>query len=359
MKKLLSMLLALAAVLVLAAVPAMAADIALVTDVGTIDDQSFNQACWQGVEAYATANNLTYQYYQPAADSNDERMASIDQAVTDGAKIIVVPGFLFGSAMAEAQDLYPDTKFVAVDVSAGDLNTEAKENLYCVVFGEEQAGYLAGYAAVKDGYTKLGFLGGMAVPAVVRYGYGFVQGANAAAVELGTPIEINYTYGGQFSGDATITAKMDGWYSAGTEIVFACGGGIWTSAAEAALAHKSYVIGVDVDQHYLGEAYVADYGYNPFVTSAMKQLQNATEAALAKFYAGEWETIGGKIETLDLSAGDFVGLPTAETSWCFKTFTVDEYNAVLEGIKSGAVVVSNAIDAAPAVDASVTVNYID
>ena len=362
MKKLLSMLLALAAVLVLAAVPAMAADIALVTDVGTIDDQSFNQACWQGVEAYATANNLTYQYYQPAADSTDERLASIDQAVTDGAKVIVCPGFMFAATVVQAQELYPDVSFIALDVSASALEEEggtAAENLYCVVFGEEQAGYLAGYAAVKDGYTKLGFLGGMAVPAVVRYGYGFVQGANAAAVELGTPIEINYTYGGQFYGDANITAKMDGWYSAGTEIVFACGGGIWTSAAEAALAHKSYVIGVDVDQHYLGEAYVADYGYNPFVTSAMKQLQNATEAALAKFYAGEWETIGGKIETLDLSAGDFVGLPTAETSWCFKTFTVDEYNAVLEGIKSGAVVVSNAIDAAPAVDASVTVNYID
>ena len=334
-------------------------DIALVTDVGTIDDESFNQACWQGVQAYATANNLKYQYYQPAADSTDERLASIDQAVADGATVIVCPGFLFGEAMATAQGEYPDTKFIAVDVSAGDLGTEPMANLYCAVFGEEQAGYMAGYATVKDGYTKLGVLGGMAFPAVPRFGYGYVQGANAAAVELGTPIEIKYTYGGQFYGDANITAKMDGWYSAGTEIVFACGGGIWTSAAEAALAHKSYVIGVDVDQHYLGEAYVADYGYNPFVTSAMKQLQNATEAALAKFYAGEWDTIGGKIETLDLSAGDFVGLPTAETSWCFKTFTVDEYNALLEGIKSGAVVVSNAIDAAPAVDASVTVNYID
>lgn len=359
MKKILSMMLVLAALLAIFAVPANAAEIALVTDVGTIDDESFNQACWQGVEAYATANNLSYQYYQPAADSNDERLGSIDQAVTDGAKVIVLPGFLFGEAVADAQEMYPDVKFIAIDVSAGDLGTDPLANVYCAVFGEEQAGYLAGYAAVKDGYTKLGFLGGMAVPAVVRYGYGFVQGANAAAVELGTPIEINYTYGGQFYGDANITAKMDGWYSAGTEIVFACGGGIWTSAAEAALAHKSYVIGVDVDQHYLGEAYVADYGYNPFVTSAMKQLQNATEAALAKFYAGEWDSIGGKIETLDLSAGDFIGLPTAETSWCFKTFTVEEYNTVLEGIKSGAVVVSNAIDAAPATDASVTVNYID
>ena len=359
MKKILSMMLVLVAMLAIFAVPAHAAEIALVTDVGTIDDESFNQACWQGVEAYATANNISYQYYQPAADSDDERLGSIDQAVSDGAKVIVLPGYLFGAAVAQAQELYPDVNFIAIDVSAGDLGTDPLANVYCAVFGEEQAGYLAGYAAVKDGYTKLGFLGGMAVPAVVRYGYGFVQGANAAAVELGTPIEINYTYGGQFYGDANITAKMDGWYSAGTEIVFACGGGIWTSAAEAALAHKSYVIGVDVDQHYLGEAYVADYGYNPFVTSAMKQLQNATEAALAKFYAGEWETIGGKIETLDLSAGDFVGLPTAETSWCFKTFTMDEYTKLLEGIRSGEIVVSDVTDVPPTVDASVTVTYID
>ena len=359
MKKFLSMILVLVAMLAIFAVPANAAEIALVTDVGTIDDESFNQACWQGVEAYAKANNLSYQYYQPAADSDDERMGSIDQAVTDGAKIIVLPGYLFGAAVAQAQELYPDVKFIAVDVSAFDVGTDLLENVYCAVFGEEQAGYLAGYAVVKDGYTKLGFLGGMAVPAVQRYGYGFVQGANDAAVELGKAIEINYTYGGQFFGDANITAKMDGWYSNGTELVFACGGGIWTSAVEAALAHKGYVIGVDVDQHYLGEAYVADYGYNPFVTSAMKQLQNATEAALAKFFAGEWATIGGKIETLDLSAGEFVGLPTAEASWCFKTFTVEEYNALLEGIKAGTVKVSNAIDAAPAVAETTVVNYID
>lgn len=359
MKKILSMMLVLVAMLAIFAVPAHAAEIALVTDVGTIDDESFNQACWQGVEAYATANNISYRYYQPAADSDDERLGSIDQAVADGAKIVVLPGFLFGATVAQAQELYPEVKFVAIDVSAGDLGTDPLENLYCAVFGEEQAGYLAGYAAVKDGFTKLGFLGGMAVPAVQRYGYGFVQGANDAAVAMGTPIEINYTYGGQFYGDANITAKMDGWYTAGTELVFACGGRIWTSAVEAALAHKGYVIGVDVDQHYLGETYVADYGYNPFVSSAMKQLQNATEVALAKFYDGQWETIGGKIETLDLSAGEFIGLPTAEASWGFKNFTVEEYNKLLEDIKSGAVAISNAIDVAPTTDASVTVNYIE
>ena len=293
-----------------------------------------------------------------SSDSTDERLASIDQAVTDGAKVIVCPGYLFGEAMGTAQEIYPDTMFIAVDVSAGDLGTDPMANLYCAVFGEEQAGYMAGYAAVKDGYTKLGFLGGMAVPAVQRFGYGFVQGANAAAVELGTPIEVKYTYGGQFFGDANITAKMDGWYTEGTEIVFACGGGIWTSAVEAALAHKGWVIGVDVDQHYLGEAYVADYGYNPFVTSAMKGLQAATESALAKAFAGEWETIGGKIETLNLQAGNFVGLPMDDDSWGFKSFTKEQASELAAQIAAGTIVVSDALEA-PAVDANVTVNYID
>ena len=309
MKKLLSMLLVLVAMMAIFAVPANAAEIALVTDVGTIDDESFNQACWQGVEAFATANNLSYQYYQPAADSNDARMDSIVDAVDQGAKAIVLPGYLFGPSVAKAQGEYPEVKFIAVDVSAGDLGTDPLENLYCAVFGEEQAGYLAGYAVVKDGYTKLGFLGGIAVPAVQRYGYGFVQGANDAAVE-------------------------------------------------AALAHKGWVIGVDVDQHYLGEAYVADYGYNPFVTSAMKELQNATEAALAKFYAGEWATIGGKIETLNLQAGNFVGLPMADESWGFKSFTKAQAEELAAQIAAGTVAVSDALEA-PAVDANVTVNYID
>ena len=357
MKKILSLLLVLVALTAMAAT-AFAAEIALVTDVGTIDDESFNQACWQGVEAFATANGLSYQYYQPAADSTDERLGSIDQAVADGAKVIVMPGYLFGEAAAEAQALYPDVKFIAVDVSEGDLTAPAEANLYCAVFGEEQAGYVAGYAAVKDGYTKLGFLGGMAVPAVQRYGYGFVQGANDAAEETGASIEINYTYGGQFFGDATITAKMEGWYSTGTEIVFACGGGIYTSAVEAALNHKAYVIGVDVDQHYVGEAYVAEYGYNPFVTSAMKGLQAATESALAKVFDGTWDEIGGKVETLNLQAGEYVGLPTADASWCFNTFTKDEYAAVLAGVADGTIEVSAEL-VAPEVNANVVVNYID
>ena len=332
--------------------------VALTCDTGTIDDESFNQACWTAVSGYMGDD---CQYYIPEADASDEdRETMIRQAVNDGADVIVCVGYLYGASLAWAADQYPDVKFIAIDVTQGDIGTDAiPANCYCITFKEEQAGYLAGYAIAKDGKTKLGFLGGMAVPAVIRYGYGFVQGADAAAAELGQNIEINYFYGGQFYGDANITSRMEGWYSNGTQVVFACGGGIYTSAVEAALKSKAYVVGVDVDQHYIGEKAVAENGYNPFVTSAMKGLKEATVSALGKFFDGTWADIGGKVETLNLQAGDYVGLPTAEASWGFKTFTMDEYNKLIEDIRSGALTVSAEIADHPAVDASVTVNYID
>jgi basic membrane protein A len=336
--------------------------VALVTDVGTIDDESFNQATWQGVEAWCKANSIDYTYYQPSEDSTDARAASIAQAVSEGANVIVMPGFLFGVNVMEQPPEYPDVYFLAIDVGPGDLTYDyttyydPATNASCVTFAEEQAGYLAGYAAVKDGYTKLGFLGGMAVPAVVRYGFGYVQGADAAASEMSKDIEINYTYGGQFFGDATITAKMDGWYSAGTEIVFACGGGIYTSAVEAALNHEGMVIGVDVDQHYIGEN--TDYAYNPFLTSAMKNLQNVTETALGDLQAGNWANYGGQFLKFDLSKGDYVGLPTADSSWTFETFKMDEYNAIVAKIKDGSITISDGIDAMPTVSQYTTVKEI-
>ena len=279
MKKFLSMMMALAMLVACCtcAVGSAKADagvitkVALVTDVGTIDDESFNQACWQGVEAWCKANNIEYTYYQPTEDSTDARVLSVAQAVNEGANVVVMPGYLFGATVLTVQDEFPDVYFIAVDGAAGDLTLDystfydPSANVACMTFSEEQAGFLAGYAAVKEGYTKLGFLGGMAVPAVIRYGYGFVQGADAAAKEMDVKVEMNYTYGGQFNGSPEITAKMEGWYQKGTEIVFACGGGIYTSALEAAEKNGGKVIGVDVDQSYISKL---------IVTSAMKQLQN-------------------------------------------------------------------------------------
>lgn len=366
MKKILAMLLAVTMVMALfagcgASEPAeteAAADgkitkVALVTDVGTIDDESFNQACWQGVEAWCTANNVEYNYYQPTEDSTDARVVSVAQAINEGANTIVMPGYLFGQTVITVQDEYPDVNFIAVDVAGGDLTfdyqtfAEPSANVACLTFSEEQAGYLAGYAAVKEGYTKLGFLGGMAVPAVIRYGYGYIQGADAAAQEMGQNIEINYTYGGQFAGSPEITAKMEGWYQGGTEVVFACGGGIWTSADEAAGKNNGTVIGVDVDQSHLSPR---------IITSAMKGLQNVTESVLEALNSGEWATYGGKVSNFGLMEGEYVGLPT--DNWMLENFSAEDYEAVKAEIKDGTIVVSNDTENEPAVSENTTLNVI-
>ena len=335
--------------------------VALTCDTGTIDDESFNQACWTAVSGYMGDD---CQYYIPEADASDEdRETMIRQAVNDGADVIVCVGYLYGASLAWAADQYPDVKFVAIDVTQGDIGTDSiPANCYCITFKEEQAGYLAGYAIVKDGKTKLGFLGGMAVPAVIRYGYGYVQGADAAAQELGTNIDINYFYGGQFYGDANITSRMEGWYSNGTQVVFACGGGIYTSAVEAALKSNGYVIGVDVDQNYIGVNGVADgsFAYNPFITSAMKGLTEAVNTALSDIEAGDWSDIAASNGNFGLEDGDYVGLPTDADSWNFETFTTDEYEALKSKIKSGEITVDNSSDDStkPTVSEFTTVNYI-
>ena len=338
--------------------------IAQVCDVGTIDNESFNQGCWDAVEAYGEANGIDVNYYLPPDDPSDEdRQSMIRQAVSDGYDTVVCVGYLYGSSIDWAAAEYPDVNFIGVDITAGDINAEGNipSNVYCITFKEEQAGYLAGYAAVKDGFTNLGFLGGQAVPAVIRYGYGFVQGADAAAAELGTNISINYWYGNQFFGDANITAKMESWYQGGTEVVFACGGGIYTSAVEAAVKYDGKVIGVDVDQRYVGDKGVADgaYSYNPFLTSAMKGLGVAVTDALDHITAGTWDTIAGTNGNYGLEEGDYVGLPTEEASWGFTTFTQDEYTALLEKIRSGEITVDNSSDAAttPTTSEFTTVDY--
>ena len=337
--------------------------IAQVCDVGTIDDESFNQGCWDAIEAYGEANGIDVDYYLPPDEPSDEdRQTLIRNAVNDGANTVVCVGYLYGASLAWAATEYPDVHFIGVDITAGDIGTESiPENVYCVTFKEEQAGYLAGYAAVKDGFTDLGFLGGMAVPAVIRFGYGFVQGADAAAQETGANINIKYWYGGAFSGDANITAKMESWYSAGTEVVFACGGGIYTSAVEAAVKYDGKVIGVDVDQHYIGERDIADgkYDYNPFVTSAMKGLGEGVTDSLDHIANGTWSEIAGTNGVYGLEQGDYVGLPTADTSWCFTTFTVEEYEAEVEKIRSGEIVVDDSADPAlmPEVSGSTTLDY--
>ena len=334
--------------------------VAMITDYGDITDQSFNQTTYEACKAFAEANGVDFQYFKPAGDNTADRVAMIESAIDQGYNVIVMPGYAFGAAIAETAPNFSNVKFIALDVSAGDLGEGfvVPANLYCAVYQEELCGYMAGYAAVKLGYKNLGFLGGMAVPAVQRYGYGFVQGVDAAAAELKlTDVKLNYAYGNQFFGDADITAAMDTWYAGGTEVVFACGGGIYTSAVDAAKkVEGAKVIGVDVDQAGVIANYAAGEGADAAtiegykaltVTSAMKGLYPATYDTLTDVIVnGNWEKYSAKIDTLGLVSADdpaanYVQIPLESTQWADGAFTQDDYKALVKAMFDGTLTVSN------------------
>ena len=308
-------------------------EIAFVTDVGQLKDKSFNQGTWNGVKLYAAQNGLTYKYYQPANGdqaTDDDRYDAMKAACEGGAKVVVCAGFMQGTALAKAAAEFPEVNFVFIDGWTLGL-----KNVAGITFAEEQSGYLAGYATVKEGFTKLGFSGGGGGtnPACIRYGYGFAQGANAAAAEMGVNVELKYSwqYGASFSASAELQTMISGWYETGTEIVFACGGSMFSSIVSAASANDAYVVGVDVDQSFESET---------VVTSALKGLSNATAWAIGKHYNGEWDTIGDVAISLGAN-DDAVGLPTE--TWSLTGWTVEEYNALLASIKDGSVVIDNTV----------------
>ena len=328
-------------------------EIAFVTDVGQLKDKSFNQGTFDGVKLYAANNGLSYKYYQPANGdqaTDDDRYDAMKAAADNGAKVVVCAGFMQGTALAKAAAEFTDVAFVFIDGWAFD----DLDNIAGIAFQEEQAGYLAGYAVVKEGYEALGFAGGGGGtnPACDRYGYGFVQGANAAAAEMGKDVTVNYTwqYGASFSASPELQAMMNGWYENGTEIVFSCGGSIFQSIVAAAAENDGKVVGVDVDQSFESDT---------VVTSAMKGLSSSVEWALAKFYAGEFADIGGKATSLG-AADNSVGLPTA--TWSMANYTVEEYEALLADIVAGTVAIDNTDmtegSIAEVEFSNVTVNYL-
>ena len=341
----------------------------MISDMGDITDQGFNQSTYQACKAFCDDNNIMFTYKMPSGDNTASRVIAVESAIDEGYNVIVMPGFAFAGTIVQAAPNYKDVKFIALDVSEGDILAEAvgasydynpdnwklsdyldMSNVYCAVYQEELSGFMAGYAAVSLGYTELGFLGGMAVPAVIRYGFGFVQGADAAAAAKGTNVNIKYAYGNQFFGDADITAAMDTWYSGGTQVVFACGGGIYSSAAEAAAKVNGKVIGVDVDQKAIIDG---QYGDGMTVTSAMKGLAATVNSALTDVVLnGKWSDYSGKIVTLGLVSGsdaslNYCQLPVEGTQFA-DGFTKDDYAKLVADMFNGVIKVSNDISAMPA-----------
>lgn len=307
--------------------------VAFITDVGQLKDKSFNQGTFDGVKLYAAANNKSYKYYQPAngdAATDDDRYDAMKAAVEGGAEVVVCAGFMQEAALKKAAAEFSDVPFVFIDGYPIGL-----DNVAGISFQEEQSGYLAGYAVVKEGFEKLGFTGGGGGtnPACCRFGYGFVQGANDAAKELGKTVDMNYSwqYGATFQASPELQTMMNGWYSNGTEIVFACGGSMFNSVVAAAAANDGVVVGVDVDQSAQSDT---------VVTSAMKGLATSVQWAVAKVYDDSFSDIGGKGTSLG-AKDDAVGLPTA--TWSMETYTIEEYEAQLADMASGKLVVDSMV----------------
>ena len=329
-------------------------EIAFVTDVGQLKDKSFNQGTFDGVKLYAANNGLSYKYYQPANGdqaTDDDRYDAMKAAAEGGAKVIVAAGFMQATALTKAAAEFTDVKFVFVDRDSAVTLEDgtALKNVLGICFQEEQCGYLAGYAVVKEGYTKLGFTGGGGGdnPACCRYGYGFVQGASAAAAEMGVKVEMNYSwlYGASFSASTELQTMASGWYENGTEVIFACGGNMFQSVAAAAAANDGAVVGVDVDQSSQSDT---------VITSAMKGLSASVQWACGKVYDGSFDEIGGTFVTLG-AKDNAVGLPTA--TWSLTKWTVDDYNAMLAKMADGSLVVDNDYSKLDSTD-SLTLNLV-
>ena len=351
--------------------------VAMITDAGDITDQSFNQLTYEACRDWCAEHGIPFTYKKPDGDTDYSRIAMVDVAVAEGYNIIVMPGFVFARTLVEVTYKYPEIIFVGLDLSGGDIAAAAvgdiyyadpdaytpsdyynTDNTYLAMYQEQIPGYLAGYAAVRLGYRNLGFLGGQAVPGVMRFGYGYLQGIDEAAKELGITDEVSvqYAYGGQFYGSTEITAAMDTWYSRGTEVVFACGGGIFTSAAEAAAKTGGKVIGVDSDQSPIINA----YGENMTVTSALKSLRSTVYAVLDSIIINDtWDQHVGKIENLGLVSGDdaalnYVGLPEDSTQWN-ENFTLEDYHQLLKRICNGEIAISDDLEKMPEVSVNLNV----
>ena len=307
--------------------------VAFVTDIGQLHDGSFNEGTWNGVKSYAAEHGLSYKYYQPANGdqaTDDDRYDAMASAVKNGAEIVVCAGFMQGTALSKAAAEFTEAKFVFIDGWPQGLT-----NVAPIAFAEEQCGFLAGYAVVKEGYTKLGFAGGGGGtnPACCRYGYGFAQGASAAAKELGVDVQMKYSwqYGSTFSPSPELQTMLSGWYETGTEAIFVCGGSMFYSGAAAAAANDGLVIGEDIDRSLESDT---------VITSAMKGVQSAAYWAIEKFYAGEWDSIGDVATSLSAKDGA-VCLPT--DTWSMENYTVEEYNAQLAAIIDGSLTIDNTV----------------
>ena len=313
-----------------------------------LDDGSFNAGAWIGIGDFLAAHGLPEshrQFFQPHEGSDIARIDMIHDAVGAGKNVIVLPGFHFQASLYDAQDMFPDTTFILLDASPQvDGHVRIENNLVAIHYAEEQSGFLAGYAAVMEGHRNLGFMGGNSVPAVVRFGHGFIQGAEHAATILGLSagdVSIRYTYLGGFAPDPAHVTTASAWFTTGTEVIFAAAGGAGGSVIAGAEATGGLMIGVDVDQSHESDV---------VLTSAVKGLATSVYDMLTARLEGRFP--GGQ-EIMFNAANDGIGLPMNTSR--FTNFSQADYDGIFAQLASGAVTVSNSLNMDDIVTTLVTV----
>ncbi|MCR4944427.1 MAG: BMP family ABC transporter substrate-binding protein, partial [Clostridium sp.] len=304
-----------------------------------------NQGSWEGIEKAKDELGIEDKYLQPDGTTLADYSTKIKDLYDGGYKFIVAPGYKFEQAIYEAQDKYKDAKFVIIDGAPNDgnvANTKVADNTVAISYSEQQAGFMAGVAAaleLKEG--DLGFVGGMEIPSVQKFNWGFQQGVAYANSNLGTKMNLkeeNIQYQGSFDSPEAGQQIAGTMYDRGVKAIFAAAGGTGTGVITEAKARQTkgetvWAIGVDTDQY--DEGIYAD-GKSAILTSAMKKIDQTTYS-LVKDFVEKSEFPGGQSLVLD-AAKDCVGLPEKNPNLSESTTkTCDE---VFAKIKNGEIVVS-------------------
>ena len=325
-------------------------EIAFLTD-GSVEDGGYNEAIFNGVRVYALGAGTSFFCYHADPKAAGSYQGVLHPGGEGKAGLVVCAGGGFWKGVGALWGSWLQTFFVrggAVPYDGEGEELPIAENVHCILFHEEQAGYLAGYMAVWEGYRNLGFIGGREEPAVLRYGYGYLQGINAAAKDLSLDdVAVNYWYADTYAADIAVREKADGWYESGTQIIFACGGGLYESVLEAAENQDGLMIGVDVDQCRISDR---------VLTSAVKNIGAAVTDALDEYYAdGGWsEADAGQVKRYGVEEG-CAAIPVVDSEWRFKEIPTTHFFEIYKQMKRGDRTVSDAIDAPPEI--AVAVNF--
>ena len=315
--------------------------VGMMTDSGTIDDKSFNQGTWEGIKRYESENGtIEAQYIKPGGEATQDYLEAADNLLAKGNELIIAPGFKFEEAIGKLQAENPETKFVILD---GEPEGGVAENSVAIYFAEQEAGFLAGIAAALETKTgKVGFIGGMVIPAVQKFGYGFVTGVAYANANLGTNVEVaDYLYNGTFYDVQGGQAQAGGMYDKGIDIIFVAAGGVGNGViaegkVRAEAGDDVYVIGVDVDQYEDG---IISNGSSVILTSAIKRIDNAAYDKIDELVNGTFT--GGQVITMD-AKNDGVGLPAENPN--LSEATQQAADEAFELIKNGTIVVPTELD---------------